>query len=93
MYAAIRTYGGGDAFTDALLQNQDAIRPVIGDIAGFRAYYVVRGDGGPTTVSVFDDQAGADESVTAAAAWVGENLTDISPGAPTVTTGEVVVSF
>jgi len=93
MYAAIRTYGGGDAFTDALQQNEDAIRGILTPIGGFRAYYIVRGSDGPTTVSVFDDQAGADESVQAAAAWVGENLSDVAPGAPAVTTGEVVASF
>ena len=93
MYTTIRSYGGGDAFTDALLQNEDAIRGVITPIGGFQGYYVVRGSDGPTTISVFDDQAGADESVRAAATWVGENLADVSPGPPAVTTGEVVLSF
>jgi len=93
MYTTIRSYGGGDAFTDALVQNEEAIRGVITPIGGFRGYYIVRGSDGPTTISVFEDQAGADESVRAAAAWVGENLADISPGPPAVTTGEVVLSL
>ena len=93
MYATIRTYGGGDSFTDALVENEDAIRELISGIAGFRAYYIVRGSDGPATVSVFDDQSGADASVSEAAAWISENLADASPGAPSVTTGEVVLSF
>ena len=93
MYTTIRSYGGGDAFTDALVQNEEAIRAVITPIAGFRGYYLVRGSDGPTTISVYEDQAGADESVRAAAARVGENLADLSPGPPAVTTGEVVLSL
>jgi hypothetical protein len=93
MYTTIRSYGGGDAFTDALLEHQDAISQVIPPIGGFRGYYVIRGEDGPVTISVFEDQAGAEESVRAAAAWVSENLADVSPGPPTITSGEVVVSF
>ncbi len=44
-------------------------------------------------MSVFDDQAGAEASTSAAAAWISENLPDASFGAPQVTTGEVAVSF
>jgi hypothetical protein len=93
MYTTIRSYGGGDAFTDALVQNKEAIRGVIAPISGFQGYYVVRGSDGPTTISVFDDQAGADESVQAAATWISENLAEASPGPPAITTGEVVISF
>ena len=93
MYTTIRSYGGGDAFTDALVENEDAIRGIIAPINGFQGYYVVRGNDGPTTISVFDDQSGADESVQAAASWIRDNLADASPGAPAITTGEVVISF
>ena len=93
MYTTIRSYGGGDAFTDALVQHEEAIRGVITPIGGFQGYYVVRGSDGPTTISVFEDQAGAEESVKAAAAYVAENLADVSPGSPAITTGEVVLSF
>ena len=46
-----------------------------------------------TTISVFDDQAGAEASTGAAADYVRENLADVAPGPPEVTTGEVVLSF
>ena len=93
MYATIRSYSGGSEFADALVEHEDDIRGIITLIAGFRAYYLVRTADGVTTISVFDDQAGAEESTRAAAAWVGENLADVSPGAPQVTTGEVALSF
>jgi hypothetical protein len=93
MYATVRTYTDSGAFTDTLVANEDALRGVISGISGFRAYYLIRTDTGVTSVSVFDDQSGAEESTRAAAAWVSENATDVSPGAPTVSTGEVALSF
>jgi hypothetical protein len=79
--------------TDALVAREQDIRNVIGTIDGFRAYYLVRTADGPTTISVFDDQAGAEASTAAAAAYIRENMADVSPGAPQLTTGETVLSF
>lgn len=93
MYATIRSYSGGSDFADALVAHESDIREVINTISGFRAYYLLRTADGTTTISVFDDQAGAEESTRVAAAWVAENITDVSPGAPQVTTGEVALSF
>jgi heme-degrading monooxygenase HmoA len=93
MYATIRSYSGGGGFADALVERESDIRSVIGSIDGFRGYYVLRTADGVTTISVFDDQAGAEASTSAAAAYVAENMADTSPGPPQVTTGEVVLSF
>jgi hypothetical protein len=93
MYATIRTYSGGGDFADALLGHEDNVRQAISAIPGFRAYYLVRTGDGMTTVSVFDDQAGADASTDAAAAYIRENLADVSPGPPQVTGGEVAITF
>jgi hypothetical protein len=93
MYATIRSYSGTE-LADALATREDDIRQVLGAIAGFRAYYCVRTtDGNAVTISVFDDQAGAEESTRAAATWVGENLADLAISPPQVTTGEVTLSF
>ncbi|HZO62472.1 MAG TPA: hypothetical protein VFB35_05770 [Gaiellaceae bacterium] len=93
MYATVRTYSGGSEFVDALVARQDDIRSVITAIDGFRAYYLVRTAGGATTISVFANQDGAQESTSAAAAWVAANIPDVSPGPPQVTGGEVALSF
>ena len=66
---------------------------MIASIHGFRSYYALRTADGTTSISVFDDQAGADASSKAAAGWIAENLPNASFGAPQVTTGEVAVSF
>jgi hypothetical protein len=51
------------------------------------------GEGVVTTVSVFEDQAGADQSNAVAAEWVQENvLPNYSISAPQITAGEVVLS-
>ena len=76
---------------DVLAAPEDEIKEVTGSIDGFRSYHAVRTADG--TMSVFDDQAGAEASTSAAAAWISENLPDASFGAPQVTTGEVAVSF
>jgi heme-degrading monooxygenase HmoA len=93
MFVTIRSYGGGSALADALAEREEDIRSVITTIDGFRAYYLLRTAEGATTISVFDDQAGAEASTAAAAAYVRENMADVSPGAPQVTTGEVALSF
>ncbi len=93
MHATIRTYSGGGAFADALAARESDVREVISAIGGFRAYYLIRTADGTATVSVFDDQAGAEESTRAAAAWTAENMPDAAPGPPQVTAGEVLLSF
>jgi hypothetical protein len=92
MHVTIRRYSGGD-LADALVGREDEVRGVIASIDGFHSYYAVRTGDGTTTISVFDDEAGAEASTQAAAGWIAENLPDASFGAPEVTTGEAVVSF
>jgi hypothetical protein len=90
MYAVIRAYSGNRDLADTLAGRMDEIRQVIGGINGFNAYYLLKLDEGTTTISVFEDQAGADESSRAAAAWLSENLPDLDVAAPYVTAGEVL---
>ena len=94
MFATVRSYAASGGLVDALVENESAVRELISEIEGFRAYYIVRGEGGAAvSVSVFDDRAGAEESTRRAADWVGENLPALSVSAPQVTTGEVAVTF
>ena len=93
MHATIRNYSGGGALADALVEHQDEVRDLISGIDGFRAYYIVRDGDGVTTLSVFDEETGADESTRAAAAWIAENLGDLGLAPPEVTSGPVVFSI
>ncbi|HKP18856.1 MAG TPA: hypothetical protein VJT84_10270 [Gaiellaceae bacterium] len=94
MYATIRSYSGSTDLVDALLDHQNDIRQLINGIGGFRAYYLVRtGGGNALTISVFDDEGGAEESTRLAAGWIRDNLSDLSVTPPQVTSGEVALSF
>ena len=66
----------------------------IGGLPGFIAYYMIDcGEGVVTTVSVFEDQAGADQSNAVAAEWVQENvLPNYSISAPQITAGKCKLS-
>jgi heme-degrading monooxygenase HmoA len=93
MYASVRTYAGNRDLADALAQRADDIRQVIGGINGFRAYHLLKTGDGTTSISVFDDQVGAEESNRAAAAWLAENLPDLKVASPQVASGETLVDF
>ena len=93
MYAVIRAYAGNSELADTLAEHEEDIRQLIGGINGFKAYYLLKLAEGTSTISVFDDEAGAAESSRAAAAWLAENLPDLNVAAPYVTAGEVLVAF
>lgn len=93
MYAVIRAYNGNHELADVLAEREEEIRQLIGSINGFSAYYLLKLAEGTSTVSVFDDQEGAEESSRVAAAWLAENLPDLNVAAPYVTAGEVLVAF
>jgi heme-degrading monooxygenase HmoA len=93
MFVTIRSYSGSE-LADVLAARESEIRDVIAELDGFRAYYLLRTtDGNAVSISVFDNQGGADESTRTAAAWIKENLADMSLSPPQVTSGEVVLSF
>jgi hypothetical protein len=93
MHVVIRAYSGNSALADALVEHEEEVRQVIGGVSGFKAYYVLRLAEGTSTVSVFEDRAGAEESSRAAAAWLTDTLPDMALEAPYVTSGEVLLSF
>ena len=94
MYTSLRYYRGNTELADAIVANEDDVRQLISEIDGFKAYYLVRSDQGDTiSISVYEDQAGAERSNEAAANWVKENLTDVEISPPNIAAGEVAVTF
>jgi heme-degrading monooxygenase HmoA len=93
MYAVIRAYSGNSELADALVERADEVRQLIGGISGFKGYYLLKLAEGTSTVSVFENQAGAEESSRVAAAWLKDNLPDLNVQPPYVTAGEVLLSF
>jgi hypothetical protein len=93
VHATIRTFEGSPEFADTLVEHEDDVRRVIEELDGFGAYYLIKTGDATVSVSVFEDQTGAEESTRAAGAWVAENLGDQPIPEPKISTGEVVISF
>jgi heme-degrading monooxygenase HmoA len=91
MYAVIRTYAGNPALADQLAARSDEVKAIVSGVSGFRDYYLVRTEGGCTSISVYDDQAGAEESSRQAAAWFQDQASEITSSAPQITSGEVLI--
>jgi hypothetical protein len=91
MHATLRWYPDS-TLADGLAARADEIRSVIGEVPGFQAYYLVKGDQGTISITVCDDEAGTTASNQVAASWLRENMPDLGGGAPNIAAGEVVIS-
>jgi hypothetical protein len=92
MYASVRKYRGRDIEQIARRIEDDFLARVR-DVPGFSSYYVVDGGGGTlVTITLADDEAGAQASADAAASWIRENddVAALIDGAPDVTNGEIL---
>jgi hypothetical protein len=91
MHAAIRIYQVDPGSVDELRRGvNEGLLPIIKDVYGFQAYYALDVGGGRlASVSVFDDQAGAEESTRMAADWIRQNMASLAPNPPEVLEGEV----
>jgi len=71
----------------------DSVMPQLEKVQGFIAYYWIdAGKGVMASLSVFEDKAGADESVKFAHKWIEETAPNLFPNPPLVTEGEVVAT-
>jgi hypothetical protein len=91
MYAAIRSYHTDpDSIEEVARKVNEGFVPLISDMPGFVVYIALNaGQGEYGTVSLFEDQASAEESNTIAEQWVNENLSGLLP-APDFAAGDVV---
>ena len=92
MYATVRVYESHD-LADRLVEHETDVRSLLSAIDGFKAYYLIKSATGTASVSVYETEAGATESTSAAASWIRENLSGYSGAAPQVSAGEVVINF
>jgi hypothetical protein len=93
MYTSIRIYNEADGLADAVAAHKDEILGLFRQIDGFRAYYMVKtGPLSAVSVTVYDDQAGAEASNQVAGNWVAANLAGVSISTPQVHVGEVAMS-
>jgi hypothetical protein len=93
MYAAIRQAKAKTGHAEELTRTiTEGAIPIISDVPGFRAYYVVYApDDTVTAISIFDNFAGAEESNRRGLAWIEQNLTPLMAGPATAMAGPVIV--
>jgi hypothetical protein len=90
MYVAVRRFEG---VTDPqkVAQVAEDFVPLISELPGFVAYYLVdAGDGVTVSTSVFEHKDAEEQSTFVAGEFVGEHLAPLMPNPPQVTAGEVV---
>jgi heme-degrading monooxygenase HmoA len=90
MYVAVRRYEG---VTDPqkVAQVAEEFVPIISEMPGFVAHYLVdAGDGVTVSTSVFEHKDAEEQSTFVAGEFVGEHLAPLLPNPPQVTAGEVV---
>ena len=90
-YLVIRQYqlAPGRTMEELSAAVESGFVPILKQVPGFREYFLVESNEGVVSISVFADQAGAEESTRRAADWIQQNLTGFFTGPPTVTTGSV----
>jgi hypothetical protein len=90
-YLAIRQYqlAPGHTMEELSALAESGFIPILRQVPGFQEYVLVETGEGVLSISIFTDQAGAEESTRRAADWVQQNLAGFYTGPPTVTTGSV----
>src|SRR5260221_11462807 len=85
MYAAIRQGKAKSGMAEELARRiKEGAIPIISDVEGFMAYYVVYApDDTVTAISIFNNHAGAEESNRRVLAWIEQNLAPLLIGPAT----------
>jgi len=89
MYTVIRRYQDVQDTAEVARRAVEEFAPQLRDQPGFQGYWVVNGgDGILATITVFESEEAAAASTAAAATWVQENMPNLVPSPPRVTSGE-----
>src|ERR1700731_4921845 len=93
MYAAIRQGKAKSGMAEELARRiKEGAIPIISDVEGFMAYYVVYApDDTVTAISIFNNHAGAEESNRRGLAWIEQSLAPLLIGPATAVAGPVIV--
>jgi hypothetical protein len=93
MYAAMRQAKAKTGSAEELARRiKEGAIPIISDVEGFRAYYVVYApDDTVTAISIFNKYEEAEEANRRALAWAQQNLEPLLAGPATAVAGPVIV--
>ena len=91
MYVTVRSYEGVKFPEEAAEKVRTEFLPIVSKIPGFHEYYAIRtGDSTVSSISIFKDRPGVDESTRAAKTWIEKNMSRFLPNPPRVTNGETI---
>ena len=94
MYATVRRYEGIDEMRadEVTRKAGESLLPSLRKLPGFGGYYLIdAGEGGFTSVSLFETAEEANESMRAAARWIrAQKLESALPNTPKITAGPVI---
>jgi hypothetical protein len=91
MYVAVRRFEGVRDSQKVAQVAQEGFVPIISEMPGFVAYYLVdAGDGVTVSTSVFEHKDAEEQSTFLAGEFVVEDIGPLSPNPPQITAGEVV---
>ena len=91
MYAAVRRYEGVTDPQKVAKVGQEGFVPIISEMPGFVAYYLVdAGDGVTVSTSVFEHKDAEEQSNWRAGDFVAQHLAPLLPNPPQITAGELV---
>jgi hypothetical protein len=93
MHAVVRNYSGTGAreLFDVLEKSKGEVEREMRSVKGFVSYTLARSADGGFSMTICQDEAGAEESVKRARDWVAKNAKGVSVGAPSVSEGTVIV--
>jgi len=93
MYAAVRRYEGVTDPSEVARQMEEHFLPMISEMPGFVAYYVVDvGDGVMDSISIFEHKEAEEQSSWRAGQFVAQYIAPLTPNPPQITAGDVVVA-
>lgn len=92
MYSSIRLYKvSPGAGVEIARRVNEGFWDIVSKSPGFICYYVIdTGNDELASISVFKDQAGAEESNQIASDWAKQNIASLLPGPPEIVAGEAV---
>jgi hypothetical protein len=90
-YTSIRHYNvKPDSISEIIKRAENGFLPIVSKAPGFVSYDMVdTGKDTVTTISTFENQAGADHSNKLAESWVNENLASLLTSPPVIMGGRV----
>jgi hypothetical protein len=90
-FTSIRHYNvKPDSTSEIIKRAEKGFLPIVSKAPGFVSYDLVdTGKDTVTTISTFENQAGADNSNKLAESWVNENLTSFLTSPPMIMSGRV----